>query len=51
MPGLTFTMALAMLIPATLIHLTEMFLILYPGPMMAVIAALKSAGAALLAIF
>jgi len=47
---MTLMVALAMVLPMTLIHLFEVFTILYPAPMVAFLTAIKGMGLALAAL-
>jgi hypothetical protein len=48
MPVIT---AIAMILPMSLLHLFEVWTILYPAPMIALLTMLKAAGLALIALF
>jgi hypothetical protein len=47
---MTLTVAIAMILPMTVIHLFEVFTVLYPAPMVALITAIKAAALALVAL-
>ena len=47
---MTLTVAIAMILPMTVIHLFEVFTVLYPAPMIALLTAIKGAAIALVAL-
>jgi len=48
---MTLAIAIAMILPMTVIHLFEVFTVLYPAPMLAFMGMIKAAGVAFIAIF
>ena len=47
---MTLAVAIAMILPMTLIHLFEVFTVLYPAPMLALMMAIKGAALGLVAL-
>ena len=47
---MALTVAIAMILPMTLIHLLEVFTVLYPAPMVALLTAIKGGALALVAL-
>ena len=47
---MTLMTAIAIILPMSIIHLIEVFTVLYPAPMIALLGAIKAAGLAVLAL-